>query len=107
MVASCSGRFTLMEGGPGAHWLGGWVGLRANVYAVAKKKIPASAGRPALRLVNILTELPRLQNFPSQLQEILRKVQEILHLLATHTIKNCFFYDCMSRSKGIFQKEAQ
>jgi hypothetical protein len=35
------GRFTPRERGPGPHWIGGWVGPRAVVDAVAKRKIPS------------------------------------------------------------------
>jgi hypothetical protein len=33
-----SERFTLGERAPGTHWIGGWVGLRAGLYSVAKVK---------------------------------------------------------------------
>jgi len=29
------------EGAPGTHWLGGWVGARAVLEAVVKRKIPS------------------------------------------------------------------
>jgi hypothetical protein len=38
--ASRPGRFTLRERAPGTHWIGGWVGPRAVLDAVVKKKIP-------------------------------------------------------------------
>jgi hypothetical protein len=34
------GRFTLRERAPGTHWIGGWVGPRAFLDAVVKRKIP-------------------------------------------------------------------
>jgi hypothetical protein len=37
--ASLPGRFTPGEIVPGAHWIGGWVGLRAGLEAVGKRKI--------------------------------------------------------------------
>jgi len=37
------GRFILKERAPGTNWIGGWVGLRAVLEAVVKKKIPAPA----------------------------------------------------------------
>jgi hypothetical protein len=40
------GRFTPRERAPGTHWIGGWVGPRAVLYAVVKRKIPSS--RPEL-----------------------------------------------------------
>jgi hypothetical protein len=36
------GRFTPKERAPGIHWIGGWVGSRAVLDAVVKKKIPSS-----------------------------------------------------------------
>jgi hypothetical protein len=48
---------------PGIHGIGGWVGPRASVDAVAKRRIPSfprrelNPGRPACNLVTILTQL--------------------------------------------------
>jgi hypothetical protein len=39
--ASRSGRFTPRERVPGTHWIGGWVGSRAVLDAVMKRKIPS------------------------------------------------------------------
>jgi hypothetical protein len=36
-----SGRFTPRERAPGTHWIGGWVGTRAVLDAVVKRKIPS------------------------------------------------------------------
>jgi hypothetical protein len=35
------GRFTPRERAPGTHWRGGWVGPRAGLDAVVKRKIPS------------------------------------------------------------------
>jgi hypothetical protein len=50
--ASRPGRFTPREGAPVTHWIGGWVGPRAVLDAVVKRKIPKSLcnGRPGPRL---------------------------------------------------------
>jgi hypothetical protein len=40
--ASHPGRFTPRERAPGTHWIGGWVGTRAILDVVVKKKIPSS-----------------------------------------------------------------
>jgi hypothetical protein len=40
--ASRTGRFTPREGAPGTHWTGGWMGPRAVLDAVVKRKIPSS-----------------------------------------------------------------
>jgi hypothetical protein len=39
--ASRLGRFTPREKAPGTHWIGGWVGPRAVLGAVVKRKIPS------------------------------------------------------------------
>jgi hypothetical protein len=39
--ASRTGRFTPRERVPGTHWIGGWVGPRAVLDAVLKRKIPS------------------------------------------------------------------
>jgi hypothetical protein len=39
--ASRPGRFTRMETAPGTHWIGGWVGPRAVLDRVVKRKIPS------------------------------------------------------------------
>jgi hypothetical protein len=38
--ASCPGRFIPRERAPGTHWIGDWVGPRAVLDAVGKRKIP-------------------------------------------------------------------
>jgi hypothetical protein len=38
--ASRPGRFTTRERAPGTHWIGGWVGLRAVLDTVVKRKFP-------------------------------------------------------------------
>jgi hypothetical protein len=57
-----SGRFILWERDPGTYWIGGWLGRRTGLNAVAKRKIPcpcreSNPGHPASSLVVILTEL--------------------------------------------------
>jgi hypothetical protein len=39
--ASRSSHFTPREGAPGTHWIGGWVGPRAILDVVVKRKIPS------------------------------------------------------------------
>jgi hypothetical protein len=39
--ASRPGRFTPKERTPATHWIGGWVGPRAGLDAVVKRKIPS------------------------------------------------------------------
>jgi hypothetical protein len=46
--ASRPGRFTPREGVTGAHLIGGWVGLRAGLDAVVRRKIPAPTRNPRL-----------------------------------------------------------
>jgi hypothetical protein len=40
--ASRLGRFISRERAPGTHWIGGWVGSRAVLDAVVKRKIPSA-----------------------------------------------------------------
>jgi hypothetical protein len=58
-LASHPGRFTPRERVPRTHWTRGWVGRRASLDAVAKRKIPytcleSNSGRPAPSLVSLL-----------------------------------------------------
>jgi hypothetical protein len=39
--ASRPGCFTPRERAPGTHWIGDWVGTRAGLYAVLRRKIPS------------------------------------------------------------------
>jgi hypothetical protein len=48
--ASRLGRFTPRERAPGTHWIGGWVGPRAVLEAVVKKKIPSPHWREGHKL---------------------------------------------------------
>jgi len=41
---------------PGTHWIGGWVGPRASMNAVAGRNIPASAGN-GTPVVQILVQI--------------------------------------------------
>jgi hypothetical protein len=43
------GRFTPRERVPGTHWIGGWVGPRAVLDAVVKRKIPSPSRESNLR----------------------------------------------------------
>jgi hypothetical protein len=43
---SRSGRFTSRERAPGTYWIGDWVGPRAVLDAVAKRKIPSHRWEP-------------------------------------------------------------
>jgi hypothetical protein len=38
-IASRPGRFTTRERAPGTHWIGSWVGPRAGLDAVVKRKV--------------------------------------------------------------------
>jgi len=40
-LASYSGRFTSRERAPVTHWIGVWVGPRAVLDAVVKRKVPS------------------------------------------------------------------
>jgi hypothetical protein len=40
-LASRPGRFTLRERAPATHWIGGWMGSRAVLDPVVKRKVPS------------------------------------------------------------------
>jgi len=42
--ALCFERFTSWQRTPGTHWIGGWMGFRAGLDAVKKKKSQPSGG---------------------------------------------------------------
>jgi len=42
------------ERAPGTHWIGGWVGLRAGVDVVVKRKIPALRNESAGEAFNCI-----------------------------------------------------
>jgi hypothetical protein len=48
-LASCPGRFTSRERALGTYWIGGWVGPRAVLDAVVKRKIPIPRRESNLR----------------------------------------------------------
>jgi hypothetical protein len=50
LSASRLGRFISGEGAPGTHWIGGWVGTRAGLDDVEKRKLLTLPGLE-LRLV--------------------------------------------------------
>jgi hypothetical protein len=65
--ASHPGHFTPEEGAPSTHWIGGWVGPRASLDTVKKRKTLAPAMNQiqipqlsSLSPVAILTELSQL-----------------------------------------------
>jgi hypothetical protein len=66
--SSWPGHFTTRERAPDTHWIGGWVGPRAGLDTVSKRKIPSphwesNPDHPACSLVAILTELSQLLLF--------------------------------------------
>jgi hypothetical protein len=58
--ASRPGRFTPRERAPGIHWIGDWMGPRAVLDSVVKKKIPSPGWESNCRLVSVSTELSQL-----------------------------------------------
>jgi hypothetical protein len=70
-LASRPGRFTSRKKAHGTHWIGGWVGTRADLDTVVRRKIPSlwaesNPDRPARSLVaivhfifNLFADLPR------------------------------------------------
>jgi hypothetical protein len=63
--ASRPGRFTPRERVLGTHWIGGWVGSRAILDVVVKRKIPSSHWKsdPRTPIVQLLTGLLDSQTF--------------------------------------------
>jgi hypothetical protein len=65
-IASHPGHFTPREKALGTHWIGGWVGPRAVLDAVVRRKIPSPHQESNPRTPQpstILTELSWLLNF--------------------------------------------
>jgi hypothetical protein len=56
--ASHPGSFTPRERAPGTHWIGDWIGPRAVLDMVAKRKIPSPTRNQTLE--------PHIQNFDSK-----------------------------------------
>jgi hypothetical protein len=53
-----------MERAPGTHWLVSWVGLRAGLDAVVKRKIPSpyrdsNLDDPAMRFINFIADISK------------------------------------------------
>jgi len=53
--ATCPSHFTPKESSPTTHWIGGWMGPRAGLDMVSKRKIPSphwesNPNRPACRV---------------------------------------------------------
>jgi hypothetical protein len=65
--AACSGRFTSKERAPSTCWKGGWLGLRASLDAVTKRKTftPSRNRTSVVRCVALVTMLtdPSIRNF--------------------------------------------
>jgi hypothetical protein len=63
-MALDGGKLTPKEGAPDTHWIGGWVGPRASLDTVAKKKfpVPARSRTQDINTVSIDTELCNVQN---------------------------------------------
>jgi hypothetical protein len=62
LVSSLS-RFNRKKISPDTHWIGGWVGHRVGIDAVAKRRSPfpcreSDPGRPTCGSVVILTDVP-------------------------------------------------
>jgi hypothetical protein len=55
--ASRPGRFTPGERAPGTHWIGGWVGPRAGLDTIVKRKIfgPCQESNPRTPIVQAVT----------------------------------------------------
>jgi hypothetical protein len=64
--ASRPGRFTPRERAPGTHWIGGWVGPRAVLDAVVKRKIhsPRRESNPSTPIVQPVAQ--RYTDFADQ-----------------------------------------
>jgi hypothetical protein len=61
---SRAGRFTPRVRAPGTHWIGGWVGPRAVLDAVVKRKIPSLRRESNPRTLIVQ---PVAQNYPTEL----------------------------------------
>jgi hypothetical protein len=71
--ASRSGRFTPWVTAPGTYWIGGWVGRRAGLNAVVKRKIPSPC-----RDLNPPIIQPGAQRYTTELSRLLLKSERFL-----------------------------
>jgi hypothetical protein len=62
-LASFPGRFTPKERAPGAHWIGGWVGSRALLDAVMKRRIRSPCRDSNPPIIQPLAQLSRLLQY--------------------------------------------
>jgi hypothetical protein len=67
--ASRPGRFTISERVPGTHWIWGWVGPRAVLDTVAKRKIPSPC-----RDSNPRSSSPVVQRYTTELSRLLSAI---------------------------------
>jgi hypothetical protein len=67
-LASLPGRFTHRERAPGTHWIGGWMGPRADLDPVVKKKIlsPRRKSNPRTPIVQPVVQRYILTNSMEQ-----------------------------------------
>jgi hypothetical protein len=73
---SFPGRFTSRERDPGTHWIGGWVGPRAILDAVVKRKVPSPRREwnPKVTLF-VKSYVVLTFNIPKHSNEIFRSVE--------------------------------
>jgi hypothetical protein len=77
--ASRPSRFTPKEITPGTHWIGGWVGSRAVLDAVVKRKIPIPR-RESNPRTPIVQPISQEDNIRLHLSEIGWEVVDWIHL---------------------------
>jgi hypothetical protein len=88
LSASRTGRFTPRKRAPGTHWIGGWVGPRAVVEAVVKRKFPAPAEN---RNLEPESSSPYPRTIPTELSRLTTKYIQAIYSNPTNyitTIRN-------------------
>jgi hypothetical protein len=77
------GRFTPRERAPGTHWIGGWVGPRAILDAMVKRKLPSPRREwnPRTSIVQLI--LQRYTDWAITALSVLRYFSIVLHYWLT------------------------
>jgi hypothetical protein len=85
-------RFTTRERDPCSHWIGGWVGPRAVLNAVVKRKIPSPhlESNPRTPIVQLIAQRYKLSRFIVVFKTARHCAPIMSHLNPISIITSCF-----------------